>query len=78
MIYFVYKFFFSSDLVEKCWDPMSSSQTLKLVGMIGRYIRKYPSLGPSSKALNNLFNAILDKLKASVEHDIFIPIFPKQ
>lgn len=57
---------------------MSSSQTLRLVGMVGRYIRKYPSLGPSSKALNNLFNAVLDKLKSAVEHDVFIPIFAKQ
>lgn len=65
-------------LVEKCWDPMSSSQTLRLVGLIGRYIRKYPTLGPDSKTLNKLFSSIIDKIKLSLENDVFIPIFSKQ
>lgn len=64
-------------LVDKCWDPLSSSQTLRLVGVLSRYIRRFPSLGPASKSLNNLFNAVLDKLKNSLEHDVFIPIIPK-
>lgn len=67
-----------TQLVEKCWDPMSSSQTLRLIGIVGRYVRRYPSLGPASKALNSLFTAVLDKLKSAVEHDVFIPIFSKQ
>lgn len=65
-------------LVERCWDPMSSSQTLRLVGMIGRFVRRYPSLGPDSRALSLLFNAVLDKLRQALEHDVFIPIFSKQ
>lgn len=65
-------------LVEKCWDPISSSQTLRLVGLIGRYIRKYPTLAPDSKTLNQLFSAVVDKLKLAVENDVFIPIFSRQ
>lgn len=64
-------------LVDKCWDPLSSSQTLRLVGVLSRYIRRFPSLGPASKSLNNLFNAVLHKLKNALEHDVFIPIIPK-
>lgn len=64
-------------LVDKCWDPLSSSQTLRLVGVLSRYIRRFPTLGPASKSLNNLFNAVLHKLKTSLEHDVFIPIIPK-
>lgn len=64
-------------LVDKCWDPLSSSQTLRLVGVLSRYIRRFPSLGPASKSLNNLFNAVLHKLKSALEHDVFIPIIPK-
>lgn len=64
-------------LVDKCWDPLSSSQTLRLVGCVNRYIRKFPTLGPASKALHNLFSAILHKMKTSLEHDVFIPITPK-
>ncbi|CAH0558279.1 unnamed protein product [Brassicogethes aeneus] len=64
-------------LVDRCWDPLSSSQTLRLVGIINRYIRKYPSLGPASKSLNNLFNAVMHKMKTSLENDVFIPVTPK-
>ncbi|XP_030765366.1 PAX3- and PAX7-binding protein 1 isoform X1 [Sitophilus oryzae] len=66
-----------TQLVDKCWDPVSSSQTLRLVGMVGRYIRKYPTLGPSSKSLTNLFNAILHKMQVALENDVYIPITPK-
>ncbi|KAG5896386.1 hypothetical protein JTB14_009591 [Gonioctena quinquepunctata] len=66
-----------TQLVDKCWDPLSSSQTLRLVGIVSRYIRRFPSLGPASKSLNNLFSAVLHKMKTSLEHDVFIPISPK-
>ncbi|XP_072388932.1 PAX3- and PAX7-binding protein 1 [Diabrotica undecimpunctata] len=66
-----------TQLVDRCWDPLSSSQTLRLVGIISRYIRRFPSLGPTSKSLNNLFNAVLHKMKRALEHDVFIPITPK-
>jgi len=57
---------------------MSTSQTLRLVGTINRLIKEYPNLNNTSKQLETLFNAILDKIKAAVENDVFIPIFPKQ
>lgn len=57
---------------------MSTSQTLRLVGAINRFIKEYSNLNDSSKQLEILFNAILDKIKAAVENDVFIPIFPKQ
>ncbi|KAJ8978174.1 hypothetical protein NQ317_009662 [Molorchus minor] len=44
-----------TQLVDKCWDPLSSSQTLRLVGIVSRYIRRFPSLGPASAPLHNLF-----------------------
>lgn len=66
-----------TQLVDRCWDPLSSSQTLRLVGVLGRYIRRFPSLGPASKSLHNLFNAVLHKLKSALENDVFIPVIPK-
>lgn len=57
---------------------MSSTQSLRLVGLLGRFARKYPTLGPSSQNLTSVFNAVVDKIRSAVEHDIFIPIFPKQ
>ncbi|KAG7187897.1 hypothetical protein KM043_013866 [Ampulex compressa] len=65
-------------IVEKIWDPMSTSQTLRLVGTLNRLIREYPNLNDASKPLETLFSVILDKIKVAVENDVFIPIFPKQ
>ncbi|KAL0100277.1 hypothetical protein PUN28_019575 [Cardiocondyla obscurior] len=67
-----------TSIIEKIWDPMSTSQTLRLVGAINRLIKEYPNLNDTSKQLETLFNAILDKIKAAIENDVFIPIFPKQ
>ncbi|ERL92824.1 hypothetical protein D910_10132, partial [Dendroctonus ponderosae] len=66
-----------SNIVDSCWDPLSSSQTLRLVGCVGRLIRKYPTLSPDSKNLVNLFNAVLHKMKLALDHDVFIPVTPK-
>lgn len=66
------------EIIEKMWDPISSSQTLRLVTLIKRLIERYPSLRPSSKYMRNLFTTILDKMRLSLDNDVFIPIFPKQ
>lgn len=67
-----------TEIIENCWDPLSTTQTLRLIGLIGRLGREYPSMRASSKCLQTLFNSILDKMKSSLENDVFIPIFPKQ
>uniref|UniRef100_A0A1L8DHS0 Putative transcriptional regulator binding to the gc-rich sequence n=1 Tax=Nyssomyia neivai TaxID=330878 RepID=A0A1L8DHS0_9DIPT len=67
-----------TEQIENCWDPMSTSQTLRLVGLINRLYHEYPSLRPCSKTLIALFNSILEKIKISLDNDVFIPIFPKQ
>lgn len=66
------------EIIETCWDPLSTSQTLKIVGVIGRLGRDYPSLRPTSKYLRALFVTILDKMQLALDNDVFIPIFPKQ
>lgn len=67
-----------TEIVDTCWDPLSSTQTLKLVGVLGRLGREYPALKLSSKCLRTLFTTVLDKIKGALDHDVFIPIFPKQ
>lgn len=67
-----------TELIETCWDPLSTTQTLKLVGLIRRVERDYPTVHPSSKYTKTLFIAILDKMKNAMDNDVFIPIFPKQ
>lgn len=67
-----------TEFIEKAFDPVSSTQTLRLVNLLRRLIRDYPSLKPTSKFMRAMFTAILDKMKLSLENDVFIPIFPKQ
>lgn len=57
---------------------MSTYQTLKLVGLMGRLGRDYPSLRFTSKTTKALFAAIMDKMQAALDNDLFIPIFAKQ
>lgn len=64
--------------IDNCWDPLSTTQTLRLVGLVGRLGRDYPTLRPTSKPLKTLFTSILDKMKLALENDVFIPISPKQ
>lgn len=66
-----------TEIVNNCWDPMSTTQTLRLIGLLNRIGRDYP-IQEYSNQLQQLFNAILEKLKLALDNDVFIPIFPKQ
>ncbi|KAH8420794.1 hypothetical protein KR222_005393 [Zaprionus bogoriensis] len=64
-------------LVSECWDPLSTTQTLRLVGFINRLGREFP-LKSSNKQLKKLFVSIMERMRLALENDVFIPIFPKQ
>lgn len=67
-----------TQLVTECWDPLSSSQTVSLVALVTKLIQDYPSLTPKSKFLTTFFEAVLEKMKESVENDVYIPIYTPQ
>lgn len=67
-----------TDIVGCWWDPLSHSQTVRLVNLVRHYAEAYPTLGPSSKPLQNLTHAIIAKIKDAIDNDIFIPMFPKK
>nr|CAD7392034.1 unnamed protein product [Timema cristinae] len=66
-----------TQLVEAQWDPLSTSQSLRLVGLTNRLIQEYPTMLPSSKYLEKFLNSVIAKMKSCVENDVFIPIYPK-
>lgn len=66
------------DIVDSTWDPLSTSQTQRLVNLLSHLLQEYPSLVSSSKPLNNLLSSIVEKMKSAVENDVFIPIYPRQ
>ncbi|XP_066999451.2 PAX3- and PAX7-binding protein 1 isoform X2 [Anabrus simplex] len=65
-------------LIEAQWDPLSTLQTLRLVGLLNKLLQEYPTLGSESKPLLSLMTTVVDKMKATVENDIYIPIYPRQ
>ena len=65
-------------IVQKIWDPLSTSQSLRLIGLVNRLLKEYPSLNKSSKQVDEFFKAILDKMKSSIDNEVFVPIFSKQ
>lgn len=67
-----------SELIDDCWDPQSTTQTLKLVKLMNQLSIDYPSLRVTSKNLQGMFTIITDKMKSALDNDVFIPIFQKQ
>lgn len=67
-----------NNVVDATWDPLSTSQTQRLVSLLSHLLQEYPSLVSSSKPLNNLLSTIVEKMKSVVENDVFIPIYPRQ
>lgn len=65
-------------IIENIWDPLSTSQTLRLVGIVNKFIRDYPNLNESSSQVLTLFMAILTKIQGSIENDVYIPMYDKQ
>lgn len=65
------------DIIE-LWDPLSSSQTLKVVSLMTKLCKDYPNLTPSCKALNRVFEVIIERIKWAIDHDVYIPLVPKQ
>jgi GC-rich sequence DNA-binding factor len=65
-------------IIEGCFDPLSRTQTLRLVQLLNQLSKDYPSLRITSKNLQNLFTTITEKMKLALDNDVFIPIFQKQ
>lgn len=63
-----------SSVIKCSYDPLSSTQTLRCCGILRRFIKDYPTLNGQSKQLRSCFTEVKDKLKAAVDHDVYIPI----
>ncbi|XP_071444852.1 PAX3- and PAX7-binding protein 1 [Hetaerina americana] len=81
-----------TQLIDCSWDPMSTSQTLRLVRIVAKIVEEYPTVTPyippsstsstnispsSAKPLRALLSGIVDRLREAVDNDVFIPIHPK-
>ncbi|CAL1603894.1 unnamed protein product [Knipowitschia caucasica] len=64
---------------EMVWDPMSLHQTVRLADLCHRLRDDYSIFeGEHSKPVKAFIDAVSIRLKACVDEDIFIPIYPKR
>lgn len=64
-------------IVEDVWDPMSTSQTLRLVRLIKKLVEEYPTVSGSSKNTKSLLQAVVTRIRKTLDEDIFVPLYPK-
>lgn len=65
-------------LTDQVWDPLSSSQTSRLVAFMRRLIKDYPTvLHGDNRNTQELLKTILIRIQRSLDDDIFLPLFPK-
>lgn len=60
------------------WDPLSSKQTKHISGLVKHILDNYPTIDPDSKPLMILLTNVIERIRDSVDYDIFIPILPRQ
>lgn len=61
-------------VIKAAYDPLSTTQTLRCVGLLSRFLADFPTLTGESKQVRELLKEVRDKVKASVESDPYIPI----
>ncbi|KAA0703944.1 PAX3- and PAX7-binding protein 1 GC-rich sequence DNA-binding factor 1 [Triplophysa tibetana] len=65
-------------LTDQVWDPLSSSQTSRLVAFMRRVIKDYPTvLHGDNRNTQELLRIIVMRIRRTLDDDIFVPLFPK-
>ncbi|CAB3408206.1 unnamed protein product [Caenorhabditis bovis] len=65
---------FLIDLVRETWDPLSLSQTRKLMQFCADF-DKIPTLNEKSKQFVGLLDAIRCRIQEAIDDDLFVPMF---
>ncbi|KAM9729233.1 PAX3- and PAX7-binding protein 1 [Menidia menidia] len=67
-----------SVLAEQVWDPLSGSQTARLVGFIHRLMKGYPTvLHGDNSYTQDLLKTIVLRTRRTLDEDVFLPLYPK-
>ncbi|XP_077361282.1 PAX3- and PAX7-binding protein 1 [Festucalex cinctus] len=65
-------------LVEQVWDPLSNSQTARLVGFIRRLMKGYPTaLHGDNQYTRELLKTVVLRVRRTLDEDVFQPLYPK-
>ena len=65
-------------LVQHVWDPLSKSQTQRLIKIIQTLNEEYPTVSSQTKNLEDLKTAIVKRQQEVITEDIFIPLMTKR
>ncbi|XP_061176803.1 PAX3- and PAX7-binding protein 1-like [Saccostrea echinata] len=64
-------------LAESVWDPLSITQTSRLVNVVSKLSQDYPCIQANNKITQHLLNAIVKRIRTTLEDDVFMPLYPK-
>ncbi|XP_036379986.1 PAX3- and PAX7-binding protein 1 [Megalops cyprinoides] len=65
-------------LADQVWDPLSSSQTTRLVAFMHKLIKGYPTvLHGDNKNTQELLKTIVLRTRRTLDNDVFMPLYPK-
>ncbi|XP_061658373.1 PAX3- and PAX7-binding protein 1 [Syngnathoides biaculeatus] len=65
-------------LSEQVWDPLSNSQTARLVSFIRRLIKGYPTvLHGDNQYTRELLRTVVMRVRRTLDEDVFQPLYPK-
>uniref|UniRef100_A0A4W4GJE0 GCF C-terminal domain-containing protein n=1 Tax=Electrophorus electricus TaxID=8005 RepID=A0A4W4GJE0_ELEEL len=65
-------------LAEQVWDPLSQSDTNRLVAFMRRLIKGYPTvLHGENRNMQELLRTVVMRTRRTLDDDVFMPLFPK-
>ncbi|CAL1547674.1 unnamed protein product [Lymnaea stagnalis] len=63
-------------LVQDVWDPLSTTQTARLVNLTLKLIRDYPTVHAQNKNFRAYLEAVVARLRKTLDDDVFMPMYP--
>ncbi|XP_067113629.1 PAX3- and PAX7-binding protein 1 isoform X1 [Osmerus mordax] len=65
-------------LADQVWDPLSSSQTSRLVAFIHRLVKGYPTvLNGDNRNTQEFLKTVVLRARRTLDDDVFLPLYPK-
>uniref|UniRef100_A0A2K5PS31 PAX3 and PAX7 binding protein 1 n=1 Tax=Cebus imitator TaxID=2715852 RepID=A0A2K5PS31_CEBIM len=66
-------------IAENMWDPFSTTQTSRMVGITLKLINGYPSVvNAENKNTQVYLKALLLRMRRTLDDDVFMPLYPKK
>merc|ERR1719354_139301 len=66
-----------AEIIRTSYDPVSTSQTVRLIGILTGLVRDFPTLTWKSKHLRLCLSHASEIFRDSLDHDVYIPMYTK-